>query len=204
MEDKENTLHCLEAVLFASGDPVDCERIAAVLGLDTDTVFQLAEELGGRYEQEKRGIRVIRLGEKLQMCSAPEYAGEVTKVLETRRPPKLSRAALEVLAIVAYYQPVTKLYIDRLRGVDSAYTVGLLSERGLIEAVGRLEAPGRPTLYGTGDAFLRAIGLQQLTDLPPLPELGQADGLIELQNKIDNLREKESGTSKTDGKGGAL
>ena len=186
--ESENIIAATEAILFASGDPVPVGRIAAVLGVPEEQVLEAADALAERCAAGGRGVRVLRLDDKLQMCSAPEFAGEVQRSLEQRRPPKLSQAALEVLAIVAYYQPVTRAYIDQLRGVDSSYTVGLLSERGLILPVGKLEAPGRPTLYGTGEAFLRTMGISRVSELPVLPDVSTSEGIIELQNKIDALR----------------
>ena len=100
----------------------------------------------------------------------------------------LSQSALETLAIVAYYQPVTRAYIDRVRGVDSSYTVGALTERGLIEICGRLEAPGRPALFRTTDVFLRTMGISQLSQLPPLPELAGSEGVEKLQQAIHELQ----------------
>ena len=99
----------------------------------------------------------------------------------------LSQAALETLAVVAYFQPVTRAYVEQLRGVDSSYSIGMLSERGLIEECGRLEAPGRPLLFRTTDAFLRTMGISRLSELPPLPELGAPDGQEKLQQAIDRL-----------------
>ena len=179
----------VEAILFAAGEPVLGWRIAQVLGVDTEDVFRAAEALQTHYET--RGIRLLRLEDKLQLCSAPEYAQEITRVLEQRKPPKLSPAALEVLAIVAYFQPVTRAYIDQVRGVDSSYTVGVLTERGLIEPAGKLDVPGRPTLYRTGDAFLRTMNISSVDELPALPDTGTDEGIIALQNKIEALQAGE-------------
>lgn len=181
----------LEAILFASGDPVPAARIAQVLGVSEEEVFAAAEALAVSLAGESRGIRLLRLDSKLQLCSAPEFSDLVTRTLEQRRQPKLSQAALEVLAIVAYYQPVTRAYIDQVRGVDSSYTVGLLCERGLIEPCGKLEVPGRPTIYRTGDIFLRTMGIRSLEELPALPDLGTDEGIVALQNKIDALQSGE-------------
>ncbi|MGN1002268.1 MAG: SMC-Scp complex subunit ScpB [Oscillospiraceae bacterium] len=181
----------VEAILFASGDPVPAARMAQVLGVPEEDIFAGAKALGEHLAEEGRGIRLLRLEDKLQLCSAPEYADPVRRTLEQRRQPRLSPAALEVLAIVAYYQPVTRAYIDQVRGVDSAYTVGLLAERGLIEPCGRLEVPGRPTIYKTSDAFLRTMDIASLDELPALPDLGTDEGVIALQNKIDALRSGE-------------
>ena len=181
----------LEAMLFAAGEPLATARMAQVLGVPEAQVDQAAAELQSDCAGPDRGVRLLRLDRKWQLCSAPEYAEYVTRALETRKPPRLSAAALEVLAIVAYFQPVTRAYIDAVRGVDSAYTVGILTERGLIEPVGKLDAPGRPTLYGTGDVFLRTMDLSSLDGLPELPDTGTDEGIIALQNKIDELRSAE-------------
>ena len=182
----------LEAILFASGEPVSADRIAAVLGLAPETVLEGAQRLADAYSFSRRGLRVVRTDRDMQMCSAPEYSGEISRVLEQRKPPRLSQPSLEVLAIVAYFQPVTRAYIDNIRGVDSSYTVSQLAERGLIEACGRLDVPGRPTIYKTGDLFLRTMGISSLEELPVLPDLGEDEGLVKLQQTIDALRAEDS------------
>ncbi len=181
----------IEAILFASGESVPVSRIAQVLGIGEDEVVKAAEELAVEYEKGYRGIRLLRLESSLQLCSAPEFSQIITMALETRKPPRLSASALEVLAIVAYYQPVTRAYIDQVRGVDSSYTVGVLTERGLIEPCGKLDVPGRPTIYKTGEVFLRTMGISSVDELPSLPDLGSDEGIIELQNKIDALQSGE-------------
>lgn len=133
-------------------------------------------------------MRILRLEDKLQMCSAPEYAPFIIKTLEQRKPPMLSQPALETLAIVAYFQPVTRAYIDKIRGVDSAYTVSVLQERGLIEICGRLDVPGRPSIFRTTDVFLRTMGIRELSELPPLPDMTQSEGVEKLQHAIDELQ----------------
>lgn len=187
--DINDLMAAMEAILFAAGEPVFGWRIAQVLGVETDEVFLAAEALQSQYAD--RGIRLLRLNDKLQLCSAPEYAQEITRALEQRKPPRLSPAALEVLAIVAYFQPVTRAYIDQVRGVDSSYTVGVLTDRGLIEPDGKLDVPGRPMLYKTGDAFLRTMNLTDIRALPPLPDVGTDEGLIALQNRIEALQAGE-------------
>lgn len=186
--EEERLIPALEAVLFAAGEPVPVSRLAHVLEAETDAVLSAAKKLADMYSYEQRGIRLLRLGEKLQLCSSPEFSPQISAALEQRKPPRLSPAALEVLAIVAYYQPVTRAYIDQIRGVDSSYTVGMLTERGLIEPGGRLEVPGRPPVYRTGDVFLRTMGISDLSELPPLPDLSTDEGIIALQNKIDELQ----------------
>ena len=178
----------LEAILFAAGESVPLARLSLVLGVEETELGRIAAELSESYEREERGIRILRLGDKLQMCSAPDYAPFVIKTLEQRKPPMLSQSALETLAIVAYFQPVTRAYIDRVRGVDSSYTVGALTERGLIEICGRLEAPGRPALFRTTDVFLRTMGISELSQLPPLPDITGSEGVEKLQKAIDELQ----------------
>ncbi len=178
----------LEAILFAAGESVPLARLSLVLDTDEEELGQIAGELSARYEREGRGIRILRLDDRLQMCSDPDYAPFVIKALEQRRPPMLSQSALETLAIVAYYQPVTRATIDRVRGVDSSYTVGALAERGLIEICGRLDAPGRPALFRTTDVFLRTMGISRLSELPPLPELAGSEGVEKLQQAIHELQ----------------
>ena len=125
------------------------------------------------------------------MVGAAEYSDEVNRTLEKRAQPRLSPVALEVLSIVAYYQPVTRAYIEQLRGTDSSYTVAVLSERGLIAPCGRLEAPGRPVLFGTTEQFLRVMGISSLEELPPLPNVATGEGIQELQAAIDAASGKQ-------------
>ena len=181
----------VEAILFASGDSVPVSRMAQVMGVSEDEINRAAATLAEEYEKGIRGIRLLRLDSSLQLCSAPEFSQVITMALETRKPPRLSPSALEVLAIVAYYQPVTRAYIDQVRGVDSSYTVGVLTERGLIEPCGKLDVPGRPTIYKTGEVFLRTMGISSVEELPALPDIASDEGIIELQNKIDALRSGE-------------
>ena len=186
-------ISAIEAVLFAAGEPVPMARLSLVLGASEEDVRLAAQELADLLKNEQRGIRVLQLDDKLQMCSAPDYASVIIKTLEQRKPPMLSQPALETLAIVAYFQPVTRAYIDQVRGVDSSYTVGMLCERGLIEVGGRLDVPGRPSLFRTTDQFLRTMGIQKLEDLPPLPDMTQGDGVEKLQRAIDDLQNTADG-----------
>ncbi len=178
----------IEAILFAAGDSVPIDRLSLILSTPEDEVVLVARELAEKYEREGRGMRILRLDDRLQMCSAPEYAPYISRTLEQRKPPMLSQPALETLAVVAYFQPVTRAYIDQVRGVDSSYTVGVLSERGLIETCGRLDVPGRPSLFRTTDVFLRTMGIEKLSDLPQLPDMSSTEGIEKLQNEIDELQ----------------
>lgn len=161
----------VEGILFASGEPVPIARIADVLEIDAELVADISLRLMDYYGYERRGIRLVRLEDSLQLCSAPELAEVIRRALETRKQPRLSQPALEALAIIAYYQPATRVYVEKIRGVDSSYTIGLLQERGLIEPCGKLDVPGRPTLFRTTKNFLRSFGLTTLEDLPELPEI---------------------------------
>ena len=178
----------IEAIVFASGDPVPAARIALVLDESEERVLACAEILAAELEAQQRGIRLVRLNSSLQLHSAPEFAQAITRALEQRRAPKLTQTSLEVLAVVAYFQPVTRAYIEQMRGVDSSYTVGVLTERGMIEPCGQLETVGRPTLYRTTDLFLRSMGISELSELPPLPEISGSDAARQLQEKVDALK----------------
>jgi segregation and condensation protein B len=166
----DNLPAALEAILFAAGEPVSIKRLSAALAADENEIESAAAAVARSLEEGGHGIRLVRLEDSYQLCSAPVYADFIRPVLETRKPPQLSAPALEVLAITAYFQPVTRAYVEQVRGVDSSHTMSVLVDRGLIEPRGTLDAPGRPTLFGTTPAFLRVFGLSSLSDLPALPE----------------------------------
>lgn len=168
-----------EGILFASGEPVELERIALALELDRDTAEQVLKALEDQYAYERRGIRLIRMEDSFQLCSAPEYADIIRRAFEVRKSAKLSQPALEVLTVIAYFQPTTRAYVDQVRGVDSSYTMSMLLERKLIEECGHLQVPGRPRLYRTTKNFLRAFHLSSLEELPEMPGL-EADGQLRL------------------------
>lgn len=185
--EKEYLKSSIEAILFASGEPVPAARLSLILETDESEIYSAAKELADEYSFNQRGIRLLRLDNKLQLCSAPEYAQLISKVLEQRKPPMLSQPALETLAVVAYFQPVTRAYIDQVRGVDSAYTVGVLLDKGLIEKCGKLEVPGRPSLLRTTDVFLRTMGVSELSQLPELPDISSGDGTRKIEEAIEKL-----------------
>ena len=172
----------VEGILFASGEPVAVDRICVALDMDRPTVELVLQRLQDYYSYERRGIRLLKMEDSYQLCSAPEYGDQIRKAYEIRKPAKLSQPALEVLTIIAYYQPTTRAYVDQIRGVDSSYTVGLLLDRHLIEECGRLQVPGRPRLYRTTQSFLRAFHLNSLEDLPQMPGL-EADGQMRLDDE---------------------
>lgn len=160
----------IEAILFSMGEAVEIERIAEALEVREDEVREAFTSLKQKYEEEKRGIRLIEIDNSIQMCSGSEYYECIQRVSQTKKQSGLSSAALETLSIIAYNQPVTKATMDFIRGVDCTYSVARLVERGFIDELGRAETPGRPILYGTTMEFLRCFGLKSLDDLPPLPE----------------------------------
>lgn len=159
-----------EAILFASGEPLECARIAEALELDMDTVSGALWELARSLDERGSGICLLRLGSKYQLCSRVEYAMQVRSVLDIKKNAPLSPAAFEVLAVVAYNQPVTKAYVEQIRGVDCSGVISTLCQKGLLEEKGRLDLPGRPLLYGTTPDFLRCFCLSSLSELPELPE----------------------------------
>ncbi len=192
----------IEGILFAAGDPVGVERLCMALDLDRATVDNVCQRLADYYSYERRGVRLLRLENSYQLCSAPEHADCIRRAFESRRPARLSQPALEVLAIIAYYQPTTRAYVDQIRGVDSAYTVGLLLERDLIEECGRLAVPGRPILYRTTQTFLRSFGLSSLEELPELPSASPEDGQItmEMQANLERLKAEQEAAAQPEGK----
>ena len=183
----ENIKSAVEAILFAAGEPVPAARISLILEVGEDDVYSAAKALADEYSFNQRGIRLLRLDKSLQLCSAPEYAQVISRTLEQRKPPMLSQPALETLAVVAYFQPVTRAYIDQVRGVDSSYTVGVLIDRGLIERCGKLDVPGRPSLLRTTDVFLRTMGVSSLEELPELPDISTGEGIKKLEDAIEKL-----------------
>ena len=162
----------LEAVLFASGDPIREDRLAEALQVDKPTVGKVLGQLIARYDGPEHGVQIVRLDGSVQMVTKAEQAAVVKRALEITRDTPLSSAAMEVLSIIAYNQPVTRSFIEQVRGIDSSGVVSSLAGKGLIEECGRLELPGRPIAYRTTDNFLRCFGLQNLSQLPTLPKNG--------------------------------
>lgn len=169
----------IEAILFASGEPVEVSRLAMALETDEADVFEAAEQLADEYAFQRRGIRILRLETGFQMVSSGEMADYVTKALETRKPPKLSASQLEALTIIAYYQPATKAMVEQIRGVDSSYSVSALMNKKLIEEAGRLNVPGRPIQYRTTQDFLRTFGLSSLEELPPIEKVAFGEPVVQ-------------------------
>jgi segregation and condensation protein B len=170
----QDRIPVIEAILFAAGFPVKYERIAETCEITVEELSELLDSEAFAYEG--RGIRLVRFSDSCQFCTNEAYERQVKAALGMRSGGALSNSALEVLAIVAYNQPVTKPFIEQVRGVDSSYAVTNLLERGIIECRGRLDVPGKPRLYGTTPVFLRSFGLSELSELPPL-ELSEGESL---------------------------
>lgn len=183
-----------EAILFASGEPLEIARIAEALETDIETTQLILSNYAKALDERQSGLCLLKLDERYQLCTRLEYAEKIRSVLEIKRNMPLSQAAFEVLAVVAYNQPVTKSYIEQIRGVDCSGVLSTLSVKGLIEEKGRLDLPGRPLLYGTTPEFLRCFCLSSLIELPNLPDKNDAsnsDNTVEVQLSFAS-EEKES------------
>ena len=156
----------VEAILFAAGGSVETARLASALELDSGEMRDILRRMELRYEEEDRGIRLLELEDAWQLCTKREHYGELIRIVKQPRKYTLTEVLLETLSIVAYKQPVTKLEIEKIRGVKSDHAVNKLVEYGLIEEVGRLDAPGRPILFGTTEEFLRSFGVSSVEQLP--------------------------------------
>ena len=183
--DKKACKSAVEALLFASGDPVSAEKLAEAIGVGAELVEQQLLELRDEYDLKDRGVCLLRLEDRWQLATRPQYGDMVKRLMDNRRNVPLSPAALEVLAIIAYNQPVSRSFIEQVRGVDSSSTVSKMLDKGLIEEAGRLNLPGHPVSFRTTDGFLRTFGLRSLEDLPPLHE-----------NEMPKLKEEAEPTGK--------
>ncbi len=188
----ENISAAIEAILFASGDSVEKSRIAQALEITEKKVDEHISALIDDYNNAQRGITIIKLDSAYQMVSAKEYAPEIRTVMDLRRNTPLSQAALEVLAVVAYNQPVTKAFVEQVRGVDCSGVIGSLTAKGLVEEKGRLELPGRPLLYGTTENFLRCFSISSLEELPPLPENDEESKIEDSEEKAETAEQEKS------------
>lgn len=172
----EKIRSAIEAILFAGGTSVELHRIAEALEISEKEAEKQMELLIQEYQKAEKGITIIRLDKNFQMVSKKEFAPYIRTVMDLRRNTPLSQAALEVLSVVAYNQPVTKSFVEQVRGVDCSGVIGSLCTKGLIEEKGRLELPGRPLLYGTTEHFLRCFGISSLEELPALPQNEEENG----------------------------
>ena len=177
MNKTDNIISKLEAMLFASGDPVEAAKLAEVLDIDIETVTKMLGHLSAMYDERESGLMLIRVDNKYQICTRECHSEEVRKLLEIKKNTPLSNAAFEVLAIIAYNKTVTRSFIEQVRGVDCSGPISSLVQKGLIEEKGRLDLPGRPLVYGTTDRFLRCFSLNSLEDLPELPKTEEVESI---------------------------
>lgn len=192
----------IEGILFAAGDAVELEKISDILDIDEKSTRAVITALADKYKTENRGLQIIRLEDSYQMCTRSEYHEYISRLAEPRRNQSLSNAAMEVLAIVAYKQPVTRSVIEQIRGVSCDTLVNKLLERGLIEETGRLDAPGRPMLFGTTEEFLRCFGIESVTELPEFAEKSTEDLPPELAAAVESELSEEGGTAADSGSDG--
>lgn len=169
----------IEGVLFAAGDAVEIGQLSDILDIDTKSTRAIMTALIDKYDEENRGLQIIRLEDAYQMCTRAKYHEYIARLAEPRRAQTLSNAAMEVLSIIAYKQPVTRSVIEQIRGVACDSLVNRLLERGLIEEVGRLDTPGRPMLFGTTEEFLRCFGVGSVTDLPEYEKISSDEVTLE-------------------------
>ena len=181
----DESICIIEALLFASGEPISLDRLSEASGIEPETVVKLIDRLERKYNVSDSAIRVLRLENSYQLSTREEYAPYLKRAMENKRQARLSPAALEVLAVVAYNQPVTKAFVEQVRGTDSSGVINTLVERELLYEAGRLELPGRPITYKTTDNFLRCFKLESLAQLPSLPD---EDGQLNL-NEISTLQQ---------------
>lgn len=180
-----------EAVLFSGGEPLSIDRFSQVFDITPEKVVEVMEALSKKLNAKDKGVELVRMENTYQLATKKEYTGYIKKMFDIKRRTPLSPAALEVLAVVAYNQPVTKSFIEQVRGVDCSGVVTTLVEKGLIEERGRLELPGKPLLYGTTKNFLRCFGISDLTELPPLPKNEDASEEVGEQIPLDGEDEAE-------------
>lgn len=179
MEIKEK-LGAIEAILFASGEPVEIYRLSQASNVDVGTLPSMIKLLNDRYDDYGSGICIKKLDSSYQMCSREEFAPMIKLALETKRAAPLSNAAMEVLTIIAYNQPVSKGFVENVRGIDSSSVINNLVEKGLVEEAGRLDVPGKPIVYRTTAVFLRSFGLSSIAELPPLPGHSEQMSMLEI------------------------
>lgn len=196
----EKLIAAFEAVLYAGGEPVSIDRLSQIFEITPEKVVKTMELLEEKMIKNKSGLELLRLENTYQLATKSEFMEYIKKAFDIKRRTPLSSAALEVLAVVAYNQPVTKSFIEQVRGVDCSGVVTTLVEKGLIEERGRLELPGKPLLYGTTKNFLRCFSLNDLTQLPPLPKTGEevndVGEQLELTDENDiNLTETEENSN---------
>lgn len=187
MEIKEK-LGAIEAILFASGEPIEIYRLSQASGVDAGTLPSMIKLLNDRYDDCGSGICIKKLESSYQMCTRTEFAPQIKEALETKRSAPLSNAAMEALTVIAYNQPVSKGFVENVRGIDSSSVINNLVEKGLVEEAGRLDVPGKPIVYRTTAVFLRSFGLNSIADLPPIPGHSEQTSVFDLDTE-DNEEE---------------
>ncbi len=187
MEIKEK-LGAIEAILFASGEPIEIYRLSQASGVDAGTLPSMIKLLNDRYDDCGSGICIKKLESSYQMCTRTEFAPQIKEALETKRSAPLSNAAMEALTVIAYNQPVSKGFVENVRGIDSSSVINNLVEKGLVEEAGRLDVPGKPIVYRTTAVFLRSFGLNSIAELPPIPGHSEQTSVFDLDTE-DNEEE---------------
>ena len=189
---KEQTLSALEAVIFASGEPISIDRLSEVLEIAPERIEKLAVELSEKLDKNMSGVKLVRLENTYQLATRSDFSEYIKKAFDIKRHTPLSPAALEVLAVIAYNQPVTRSFIEQVRGVDCSGVITTLVEKGLIEECGRLDLPGKPLLYRTTKNFLRSFSISDLRELPPLPKAEHEVNDVGEQLSIDDEHKEET------------
>ncbi|TFZ39766.1 SMC-Scp complex subunit ScpB [Soehngenia longivitae] len=169
--DERNLKSIIEGLLFAFGDPLEDKEISKVVNISVKDVNKYLQEMKVEFEEQNRGIRIIKINNSYQLSTRPEHYDFIKAVVISRNQRNLSNASLETLSIIAYKQPITKMEIDEIRGVKSDKSIETLMQRKLIREIGRLDRPGKPILYGTSDEFLKFFGIECIEDLPNIEEL---------------------------------
>ena len=186
----------IEAVLFTMGESVETAKLAAAIEQDVSTTVKLIHNLMDRYEAEDRGIKIIELGDSFQLCTKPETYEYLIKVAAQPKKQVLTDVLLETLSIIAYKQPITKQEIEGIRGVSCGHAVNKLVEYGLVDEVGRLDAPGRPILFGTTESFLRSFGVRNVDELPVISPDKVEDFRKEAESETEGAQKQEASDEK--------
>ena len=189
--ERDEIKRVIEGILFAMGDSVEIERIASALEIEEGMVTELVDELAEEYSREKRGVQIMRLEQSYQMCTASQIYEYLIRIAKQPKKAQLTDVLLETLSIIAYKQPVTKSEIEKIRGVSCGHVISRLVDYGLVEEIGRLDAPGRPMLFGTTEEFLRAFGVQSLEELPVLSPVQVEEFKLQAEAEANETLEVE-------------
>ena len=187
----KNPAAVIEAIIFAAGYPMKYDKLAQTLNITPSEVKRYVSELAEKYNGDSHGIMILMFPETCQFCTKEQHLPYIKEALGIKRGGNLSNSSMEVLAIVAYNQPITRSFVDAVRGVDSSYAVSSLIDKGLIEATGRMDAPGRPMLYSTTDKFLRVFGISSINELPEAEILRSGEEQMEIIIPLEETEEAE-------------